>query len=239
MKKTLLGFTLIIVLIAFLSSCDKDESLTLYGGMEYIRVDSASWIEYSVDSIFLSDAAYPVIRFDTVHYEIREVVDSTFKDLEGRDAYRITRYRRPSSASAWRIDRVWSAALTSKYYEKNEDDIIYVKLAFPLEKGSTWKGNAKIAPVGANAYLKDWTYTCEDIHQSWSSGTLNFDSTLHVIQHDEENLIEKRFSEERYAKGVGLVYKRILWLEKQNNLSNGWEFPESGLMVIYRVIAHS
>ena len=46
--------------------------------------------------------------------------------------------------------------------------------------------------------------------------SLSFDSTLSVIQIDENNYVETIFGNEKYAAGVGMIYKERNDLGKTN-----------------------
>jgi hypothetical protein len=117
--------------------------------------------------------------------------------------------------------------------DKNEDDLHFIKLVFPIIEGKTWSGNKQIAAIDENEYLKDWVYVYQNVDKPFTIGAETFDSTLLVLQVDDENLIEKKYAYERYAKGVGMIAKEIQFLGKQRDLSNGWDYPETGVWVRY------
>jgi hypothetical protein len=106
-------------------------------------------------------------------------------------------------------------------------------LVFPIIEGKTWSGNKQIAAIDENEYLKDWVYVYQNVDKPFTIGAETFDSTLLVLQVDDENLIEKKYAYERYAKGVGMIAKEIQFLGKQRDLSNGWDYPETGVWVRY------
>jgi hypothetical protein len=225
--------------IILTTSCNNKEQIKVDLGYDYYPLTTGHYITYKVDSFYFSDGSYPVITIDTVSYQIKEMIDTIFKDNENRDAYRIVRYRRPDASSNWEIDRIWSAVRNTTNLVKNEDDLHFIKLTFPISNDITWSGNSLIVTDGDNAYLKDWQYKYENINQVLSFGTLLFDSCVTVNQLDEENLIEKKYSIEQYSKGVGMVFKEEKFLGKQRNLSSGWDFPETGIWVRYKIIDHN
>ncbi|MFM7079528.1 MAG: hypothetical protein ACKOYC_07025, partial [Bacteroidota bacterium] len=91
-------------------------------------------------------------------------------------------------------------------FEKNEENNTFVKLRFPITLGLEWNGN-----LFNGAQEKTYTYTA--IHQPYSINGFNLDSTVTVLHDDYEDLLEKRFELERYATGVGLVYKEQTFIE--------------------------
>lgn len=226
-------FFLVSVAIIFQSGCNKTEIKTIDNGYNYYPLTPGHYVTYAVDSFYYSATNYPTISIDTIHYEIKELIDTSFIDNEGRTSFRIERYRRANSADNWALDRIWSANNNNIILDKNEDDLHFIKLVFPVLEGKTWRGNGMIVAQDENEYLKDWTYKYVDVNSSFVVGAETFDSTLTVMQIDDENLIEKKFAYERYAKGVGMIYKEIKFLGKQNDLTNGWNYPETGVWVRY------
>jgi hypothetical protein len=235
-RLSLKGYTVILLLCLvaiFQTGCNKTETKTIDNGFNYYPLTPGHYITYSVDSFYYSATNYPTIRIDTVHYEIKELVDTSFIDNEGRTSYRIERYRRANNLDDWALDRIWSVNNNKLIVDKNEDDLHFIKLVFPVLEGKTWNGNGMIVAQDENEYLKDWSYKYVDVNTSFVVGAETFDSTLTVLQIDNENLIEKKFAYEKYARGVGMVYKEIKFLGKQNDLSNGWNYPETGIWVRY------
>ena len=224
---------LVCMAIIFQIGCNKTETKTIDNGFNYYPLTPGHFVTYSVDSFYYSATNYPTISIDTIHYEIKELIDTSFIDNEGRTSYRIERYRRANSTDNWALDRIWSANNNNIILDKNEDDLHYIKLVFPVSEGKTWNGNGMIVAQDENEYLKDWTYKYVDVNTPFVIGAETFDSTLTVMQIDDENLIEKKFAYERYAKGIGMIYKEIKFLGKQNDLSNGWNYPETGVWVRY------
>jgi hypothetical protein len=144
-------------------------------------------------------------------YQLLERVESIFDDNEGRPTFRLERYVRADDSSPWAIYKVWTANLTPTLAEKEEDNITYIKLAFPVEQNLSWNGNAK--NIYENDDLDDYRITSLD--EPLSLGALNFDSSLTVTQLNADNLIESRYYIEQYVKGTGMVYK-----EQTDSLQN-------------------
>jgi len=109
--------------------------------------------------------------------------------------------------------------------QRVEDNIRYLKLAFPINADVTWNGNA------FNDFPEeDYSYT--DIHTSYSMNGFDFDSTLKVLQSDDQNLIHQIYKEEKYAKNVGMIYKQkdslnVYSVNGQIRISNGFEYKET------------
>jgi hypothetical protein len=50
----------------------------------------------------------------------------------------------------------------------------------------------------------------QEVHKPFSTGVLNFDSTLTVVNTDPVNLISEKRNTEVFAINVGMVYKRYV-----------------------------
>ena len=61
-------------------------------------------------------------------------------------------------------------------------------------------------------------YFYDYYHEPATFNSLNFDSTISIIQIDENNYVEKMYGNEIYAAGIGLVYKERDELGKQNGV---------------------
>jgi hypothetical protein len=188
---------------------------------DYYPLDSGWTVEYEMESIRYS-FLNPGVQIDTLHYFIKEVIGDTFTDDIGQINYRIWRFRKDSINAPWQIDRAWSLLTTSTNLQKNEDGLRYIKLVFPPRQGRQWNGNSYIdalyndpfSPSGFE-YLFGWEYELTEVDIPFMLNGFSFDSTLTVLQADDENLLEKTYSEERYAKGVGLIYKKLVHLTTQ------------------------
>lgn len=224
MSRSLTRFCGLILVLIFvgLISCKKSNNI---GNPDfkysYYPLDSGSTVEYEVDSIRYS-FLNPGVQIDTIHYYIKEVVGDTFTDDIGQLNYRIWRYRKDSANAPWHVDRAWSLLTTTTNLQKNEDGLRYIKLTFPPRPNKSWNGNLYIdalyddplSPSGFE-YLLGWEYEYTAVDQGTTINGFVFDSTLTVLQADDENLLEKTYSVEVYAKGVGLVSKELMFLTTQ------------------------
>jgi len=66
--------------------------------------------------------------------------------------------------------------------------------------------------------LEEWEYYYDSLHKPKLINNLSFDSTITVIQRDNENVVEYQKVKEIYATDIGLIYKRHIDLDI--NLSN-------------------
>lgn len=190
-----------VTLILFSCSKKEEENLTPDIGSDYAGLEVGKWVVYNVDSITYDDFDSSI---DTASYQIREVVDSKFLDLGDDEAFKIVRYRRDADTLAWNIIDIWSSKITATNFQKTEENIKYVKLIFPVKKSKTWNGNS----MNNRSNLE---YEYNYIDKSETLGGKSLSNVLRVIQGGEDgldNLINPTFFEEKYAKGIGMVYKR-------------------------------
>ncbi len=208
------------VSICYLTSCSKDTKSSQtnndIAGYWYFPTDTGHWVIYNVDSISIS-SAHPA---DTYHYRLKEYIPSTYIDNSGNLTERIERYIWNDSSVTWNISNVWTSNVHTQDAEKVEDNVRYVKLSFPVKVNATWNGNA------FNSIYPEWDYTYSNIDQPFSIGSLHFDSTLTVIQVQDSNLVYKHVGIEKYAKGVGMIYKEFR-IDSSNSATgayNGFDF---------------
>ena len=202
----------LVILITSFSifiGCKKEAVLPVSPTLNYFPDQKGIWIDYAVDSIYHADNDNN--NDDSVysyHYFVRELTDSTFIDGEGRTNRIIERFKRQTETDEWILTDVWTQVITTNGAYRTENNVTYQKLAFPINRATTWNGNAMNS-------LTEETYEYADLHQPYSVGSMAFDSTLSVIQANENNYIETIYGKEVYASGLGLIYKEREDLEKR------------------------
>jgi hypothetical protein len=214
-----LGF---MVLLAFACQ-DKDYSPSemFY---EYFPDSPGHYVIYDVDSLVYDDFSGEVLNFN---YQVKEVIESRFIDSEGLESLRLERFKRQSPADNWQVKNIWQARLLPSRAEKTEENITYIKLVFPPKEGQTWNGNAYNT-------LPSQTYRITDAHKPYLIAPgLAFDSTVSVVQRNFFTVISEDLQEEKYAKHVGLIYKRYRKVTKQvdGTITSGVDYS-------YRIISY-
>lgn len=209
----------------FFSSCKRETISPVDVGHDYYPSNVGHWVIYEVDSIFYDDFTHTV---KTYKFKVNEKIESSFLDNQNRKTERLERYRQWSDTTSWFLKDVWISNLTSTTAEKVEENVRYLKLVFPIKKGTTWNGNAfnSINP-------QDYKY--ENVFQPFTVNGISYDSTITVIQEIDSNLIYVKYMVEVYAKRVGLIYKKYKDVEKYPDPSI--DSTISGLDVTYKVIS--
>lgn len=202
---------LLLLIVNYSCKKDSDDYVEPDLGHDYAGLELGKYVVYDVDSFFHDDFNATI---DTSIFQIKEVVDSEITDLEGEEAFKIIRYRRDSVAGSWRIVDVWSSKITRTNFQKAEENIKYVKLIFPVKSDKTWNGNAM-----NNSGTMQYEYTTVD--NAEAIGGISLSLVLTVSQHENLNLIDQELFEEKYAKGIGMVYKKRKDLTRKS-LSAPW-----------------
>lgn len=200
-------------------SCKKESVVLPPLSFNYFPTEKGRYIIYDVDSVYHSendnnndDSVY------AYHYQVKDKIDSSFLDLEGRTNQILLRYRRANDTLEWELTNVWTQYLSATSAYLTEDNVQYHKLSFPISSTITWNGN------DSNTGQEEF-YFYEYYHESDVINGNSFDSTLSVIQIDENNYVEKLFGNEKYAVGVGLIYKERDDLGKRNGqIVKGMEY---------------
>ncbi len=227
--KKLIPVALCIMLFA---SCKKEsEQYATTQISEYAPLAAGKYITYDLDSLVY-------VGLSTVEqhhfYQVKYAVADSFTDLLGRKAFRILRsIRNSGSTGAFAPDNTFVAVNTGNSFEFTENNLRFLKLVLPFKEGGTWKGNSAIdvSSLGSDQqYLFDWDYTYSDVDQAKKVGNVNLASTVTINQRDESfnlpvtastNIASRDYSQEIYAKGIGMVYKNFLHFEYQSSY-NGY-----------------
>ncbi|HRI29296.1 MAG TPA: hypothetical protein PK715_14655, partial [Chitinophagales bacterium] len=166
-----------------------------------------------------------------------------FTDNEGRPAITIERYARYADTIAWDklIPTVWYAAKNNQKAERKEGELRYLNMVFPALQGTKWMGNAYInTNQDATAVFANWQYTYTEVDVPKTMGTLSFSQTATIVQNDYEDLVNKIYSREVYAKNVGMIEKERWLLQLgTNDITSPLPWPQRaqrGTLVKMRVI---
>jgi hypothetical protein len=205
-------------------------------GLDYYPLTIGKYVIYEVDSL-----VYGVLPRDTssYKYQIKEVLVESFTDAEGKTAYKLHRYikkfdpKKKYDSIPWQIKEVWMVNASLKNIQVVESNKRYTKLIFPIEDKATWNGNA-----GNTEGERLYTYNYIDKNESFNNS--KFENVLMVKQFEYRTLISYENYVEKYAKGVGLVYREIKNIVSQD-IKPGVAVDnriESGLVYKQTYIAH-
>jgi hypothetical protein len=205
-------------------------------GKNYYPIDAGRFIVYQVDSTVFTE-----IPRDTIHfqYQIKERIADSFTDDQGQAAIRLERFikrfdpTKTFDAQPWTIKDVYVIRADDRRVERQEDNIRFVKLIFPIQVNAAWNGNVANT-LGEQIYVYDTIEMPEVINQ------IQLDKVLKVRQLESVNLIEAEIATEKYAKDLGLVYKEHSHV-KGNAVVAGktvFERIESGYIYKQKIVSH-
>jgi hypothetical protein len=211
--------TLLLLAAALLwHGCGKHETepIELDFGYEYFPLEVGRVWEYAIDSILYRSVGGSIVA-DSSRTYAREVVMDTLHDNTGQPLYRVERYERRSEAQPWQIAQVVTLARSERQAFRTEDNLRFIKLAFPLREGDSWDGNVFFNPdfavlvAGENIRMfNSWSYRVLEAGVPLQLGSLSFAETATVQNADSRlNILELRVATEQYAKGVGLVSRQL------------------------------
>lgn len=220
LKRSFFLFGLFLILIPACREIKDPFVIQPIEDSDYYPLETGSYWIYSVDSIiFDKNASRPV---DTFSFTIKEVVSDTFFDLNGRMWYRIESFERASDTLPWNLRQVLAATLDGKEGLRLENDLIFIKVLLPLTPFKSWDGNklfdpATLVKVSGETIemFKGWEYEVLSAGVPDTINGLAFGEVATISQANSENLIELRYSREKYARGVGLVERELHILDTQ------------------------
>lgn len=238
-----------LLTITFFAACkETPDDYTTELGLEYYPLEVGKAIEYEMDStIFDPNGDTTVYRSITLMKE--EIVD-TLSDNNGNLLYKIERYERAADSLPWQVKKVLTASVQTDQAIRTEDNLRFIKMVFPIEKGSKWNGNIHfneglIVTVAGESLemFKGWAYRTLQVGEPATIGGFQFNETATVEEADNENLIELRRATATYAKGIGLVYRELWILDTQcidDCIGQPWEEKaEKGFILKQTILKHN
>ena len=218
-----------IGLFSILQSCSEGtvgEDLTVVKGFNYYPISVGKYIIYEADSIVYQSQSGGTCNFiqDTSHFYLKEEVVGTYIDNTGKENFIIERFIRYNQNDPWEVTDVWNTFMSETQVERVEENLRFIKMVFPVSEGISWNGNA---------FFKDTTLTLAgeviDFYKHWSQeyeytgvdlpemiNNIEYDSVSTIVQSaPSENKVNHRYSIEKYARNIGLVYKELRVLDTQ------------------------
>lgn len=214
-----------------LFSCKKEnDNFSSAVPADYYPLEVGKYITYALDSTVY------YINFgkteSVIHYQAQDRVEEQLTDNIGRPAYRVQRYLRKDSSQAWVPSNTFMAVPTETSVELIENNLRFLKLQLPIKQDFTWKGNSYLTPMAYDTYdfgsdfTADWDYVYDSVNVPLTLNSFTFDSTIKVAQRDEflgedpalpgTQYGERTYAVEKYAAGVGLIFKEFLHWEYQS-----------------------
>lgn len=236
-------FFFLAALAMIFPACENTiEQIDIEQGFDYFPLEVGKAMIYEVDSINYFNKQLQ----DSTRTYIREEITEVLKDGNGQDFYKIERSIREDVNAPWRIADVWLGSRDDDKAYRTEENLRFIKLIFPLRTSSTWDHNAfidedmfvKITGGETIQLYRNWNSSVKELDATTIINGEEFNNVAVVIHADDENVIERRYVEEHYAKGVGLIYREMMILDTQKtDSSDPWAVKaDEGFIVRQRLI---
>jgi hypothetical protein len=235
------------LLIVFLASCENkiEEYDSVQYDKLYFPLETGNKWGYQLDSIIYTKKGTQRIERS---YTVNEEVIDVFTDSRGEKSYLIEQ-------NVLENDQPYVTNLFYGFVDDNkavrtEGNLKFIKLVFPVSLNNSWDGNAmfdasntivKIGGEPINMY-EWWNYRYTEINGSETINGTVYADVVTVTQVDSDIPIEKRYSVEKYAKGIGLIYQKMIILNTQRSdqISTPWEEKaEEGFILDKRLLYFS
>lgn len=217
-------FYCLLFIVTILSSCSKQESLTIVSAEELYPIEVGKTFIYRLDSTVLANFNQSLV----IHsYIAKDSIESQFTDAEGKKSFRIFRYLRDTlQQEPWKYIATYFASFTNNRVEYVDNNLRFVSLVSPAKEGVQWNGTQYINTISPSpfSYFANWNFEYINADQPFTTLKGIIPNTYTVFQQDEtlpdipfnsNNYQEKSYSKEVYAKGIGLVYKEFLrWVHQ-------------------------
>jgi hypothetical protein len=201
------GFCYILAFVLIFASCKKKSTPadSVDTGKDYYPLTMGKYVTYEVDSTVYDEFTFIP---KTYKYRIKEKIEEEFTDTDGKPALRLMRYIKKYDSTktydqiAWTVKDAWQINQSNTSLQVVEENVRFTKLIFAVKENAQWDGNA-------NNTIGEWDYTYSYIDKNETVNGNNFEKVLMVKQKDYRTLISYQYYIEKYAKGVGLVYREI------------------------------
>lgn len=244
MKQYVIMLICLAGMVSILSCSKQNDSFNTPSIERFNPLVSGKYITYQLDSlVYLAFGT----RDTTIRYQVKYLTDSPITDNLGRPGYRIIRFIRKTDADTWVPDATFMSIQSGNQLEFIENNLRFIKLSLPINIGHSWKGNSYIDTYSANStlkYMDNWDYVYADL-AAGTIGNFTLDSIATIDQRDEiignpsdpSSYSEINYGQEKYAAGIGMVYRRFFHNEYQPG-GNGY-YADGSYGVTYTMIDHN
>ena len=221
---------------------------------DYVPLEKGKYITYQVDSTVFTNFG----RSTEIHsYQEKNLIDTQLVDGMGRTGYRIFRFLRDSAGTGpWSPAGSYFVTPLDKTIELTENNLRFVKLSLPIVQGFTWKGNQFLPNEPYSTFysfnndfdIATWDNTYSSIGETinLNGNTVNdvitvegIDDVFNVPVIDSKVYGAINRFQEKYAKGIGMVYQELTMWEYQPNTSGQGGGFKIGFGVIRSMIDHN
>jgi predicted GH43/DUF377 family glycosyl hydrolase len=217
MMKSLLLTSLLVVCL--LSACEEETAppRDVAADLAYFPLELDQPKFYALDSIVIFSTVRGIV-YDTARLEVRETLVERFEAPDGTETYRGERWDRRLPDGEWRFQQTFSMSRSNLRATRNEDNLSFTKLVFPLTVGKRWDGHTAFDDsrqfvIGGEflSIYQGWDYRYVPTNDAIAAGStaLEYEGAVLIEQDSTDNLIIQSIAYEIYAPGIGLVERFI------------------------------
>lgn len=239
---------LAVLAIMSLYSCTRSGDDSFYGPDNtrgYYPLTQGHFVLYDVDSTIWNDYDSSETKR---HCQVRYTVTDTFHDNQDRLSYHVEVLSRTDENAPFKTNDVFFVTPTLTGLEVSQNNLRFLKLVFPVNNTSVWKGNSAIATADQDlVWYADWNYRYSGFGESYNNSRATFGNTVIVDEVDQtlndpatspRTYAERTYAREVYAHGVGLVYREMVrWTYDQNPANS--TYARKGWGVVMRAVDHN
>ncbi len=216
-------FTLGCFLATTIIACKEEtDQINIDFGYEYFPLEIGKYWVYQLDSIVYDPVAGGTAT-DSSTLFLKEEITVTFTDNSGDTWYKLERFTRRTPAEPWTVKDVVAMRRTERQALRLESNLEFVKMIFPLKKGTTWDGNQFFETTLAVSVADEpirmfefWEHRLVDLGTSYQLNNFSFSEVATISLADfDSGTTTLRSVEERYAKSVGLIERTLFILDTQ------------------------
>jgi hypothetical protein len=240
--KNRLGCIIVIALVVTITSCKKTISypanpLTNY----YLTLQVGKYVTYRMDSLNF----YYYGQLDTVtSYWAKDSVEKSIVDASGATIWLVTRYLSDTLGDSWTPTITYTVAPTVQTIDVTENNLRFIKLAFPMDLGFSWMGDTYLPYAPYQDFFQysnslnqnlggpgGWNFTYMQVNQPFTvTSGVKYDSATTILQIadstnvpiiDPGSFASSTYWSETYAKHIGLIYRHTEMWEYQPPTPDG------------------
>lgn len=249
----IISFTAFMVLIMIGCTPEKEEFVSDKIS-DYQPLAEGKFITYQLDSTVFTNFG----RNTEVHkYQEKHVYDAAITDGLGRPSFRVFRFLRDSAGTGpWAPAGSYMVTPLAHTLEVIENNLRFVKLVMPLSQDKSWKANQFLPdePYGGTFNFNNdfdiaaWDYSYSSLGESMviNGETLNdvitidgINDVINVPVTDPANYGSINYQQEKYAKGIGMVFQELIMWEYQPNTGGSGGGFKVGFGVKRTMIDHN
>lgn len=147
---------------------------------------------------------------DTDVFYMKEIIAACIADTNSCKVYAVDSYRGTTANGPWTPYVSSSIQKYANSVVKVDQNVPYQILKFPAKFDFSWDLNLYNTNGEQQVHY-------DKIHVTDTILDTAYDSVLVVLQQDFKSLYTWQYGEERYAKNVGMIYKKVVDVESQPN----------------------